>query len=115
MSSSFALISEDELRAALALWTIKNSRFAPQLGSCGEAAFVQNFAIPETDFESVSDAVSANDTVVTVFKTSVVLQSWQTRCGRERCFQYCKAVEHDVDSLGNIFSITAGYAVLNAD
>ena len=25
MSSSFALISEDELRAALALWTIKNS------------------------------------------------------------------------------------------
>ena len=34
-----SLMDERQLRHSLALWTMKNSRFAPQPGSCEEAAF----------------------------------------------------------------------------
>lgn len=34
-----SLMDERQLTHSLALWTMKNSRFAPQPGSCEEAAF----------------------------------------------------------------------------
>lgn len=37
-----SLMDERQLRHSLALWTMKNSRFAPQPGSCEEAGFYQN-------------------------------------------------------------------------
>ena len=113
--SSYALISENELRKRLALWTMKNSRFAPQPNSCGEAAFIQNYAIPETDFKLTSNVIGDNQKVISVFKTKVILKGCQTRSGEQKTFTYCKAMETDVDSLGNTFSYITGYGILNFD
>ena len=44
-----SLMDERQLRHSLALWTMKNSRFAPQPGSCEEAAFIKTYAVPQTD------------------------------------------------------------------
>ncbi|MBQ2775309.1 MAG: hypothetical protein IJF40_05430 [Clostridia bacterium] len=115
MGDSFALISENELREKLASWIMKNSRFAPQPKSCGEAAFIQTFSIPETDFELVSNAIGDNEKVISLFKTQVTLKSWQTRNGEEKRFVYCKAMETDVDSLGNTFSSISGYGIIKFD
>lgn len=41
-----SLMDERQLRHSLALWTMKNSRFAPQPGSCEEAAFIKTYAVP---------------------------------------------------------------------
>ncbi len=115
MGNSFALITENELRKALASWMIKNSRFAPQPNSCGEAAFIHSFSIPETDFELVSNVIGSDEKVISVFKTQVTLKSWQTRCGEKKHFVYCKAMETDVDSLGNTFSCISGYGIIKYD
>ncbi len=111
----FALINENELREKVALWMIQNSRFAPQPESCGEAAFVDNFSVPETDFELISNVVGANEKIISLFKTCIVLKSWQTRCGDEKQFIYCKVMETDVDSLGNSSSNISGYGIIKDD
>lgn len=42
-----SLMDERQLMHSLALWTMKNSRFAPQPGSCEEAAFIKTFLCPK--------------------------------------------------------------------
>lgn len=108
-----SLMDERQLTHSLALWTMKNSRFAPQLGSCEEAAFIKTFAVPETRFERVNSAVSPNGRPVSIFRTAVRLADWQSRSGQECLFVYLKAVETDTDSLGNTAEITLGYSVVS--
>lgn len=107
------LLSEQQLRHRLALWTMKNSRFAPQPKSCGEAAFIESYRLPDTEYELVRSAIGANDTIVSIFKSSVSLAAWQSRSGRECAIVFCKAVETEVDSLGNTIDSVAGYSILN--
>ena len=78
-----SLMDERQLTHSLALWTMKNSRFAPQPGSCEEAAFIKTFAVPETRFERVNSAVSPNGRPVSIFRTAVRLADWQSRSGQE--------------------------------
>ena len=64
-----SLMDERQLRHSLALWTMKNSRFAPQPGSCEEAAFIKTYAVPQTRFERVNSAVSSNGRPLSIFRT----------------------------------------------
>ena len=91
-----SLMDERQLRHSLALWTMKNSRFAPQPGSCEEAAFIKTYAVPQTRFRTV-----------------IRLADWQSRSGQECALVYLKAVETDTDSLGNTAEITLGYSVVS--
>lgn len=107
------LLNEQQLRHRLALWTMKNSRFAPQPNSCGEAAFIENYRIPDTDCKFVRSAIGADDKIISIFKSSISLAAWQSRSGRECSIVFCKAVETDVDSLGNTLDSVAGYSILS--
>ena len=98
-------MDERQLRHSLALWTMKNSRFAPQPGSCEEAAFIKTYAVPQTRFERVNSAVSSNGRPLSIFRTVIRLADWQSRNG--------KAVETDTDSLGNTAEITLGYSIVS--
>lgn len=81
-----SLMDERQLTHSLALWTMKNSRFAPQPGSCEEAAFIKTFAVPETRFERVNSAVSPNGRPVSIFRTAVRASPTGSRAaGRSVC------------------------------
>lgn len=107
-----SLMDERQLTHSLALWTMKNSRFAPQRKLRG-SGFIKTFAVPETRFERVNSAVSPNGRPVSIFRTAVRLADWQSRSGQECLFVYLKAVETDTDSLGNTAEITLGYSVVS--
>lgn len=107
------LLNEQQLRHRLAVWTMKNSRFAPQPKSCGEAAFIESYRIPETQYKFVRSAIGANDRIISIFKSAVSLSSWQSRSGKECAIVFCKAVETDVDSLGNTLDNVVGYSILS--
>ena len=109
----FSLIDERQLKHSLALWTIKNGRFAPQPGSCGEAAFIENYVIPDTEFELTTTMAGSDDTIISIFRTIIRLAPWQSRSGKECKLIYCKAVISELDSIGNIFSQTKGYSIIS--
>ena len=108
-----SLMDERQLRHSLALWTMKNSRFAPQPGICEEAAFIKTYAVPQTRFERVNSAVSSNGRPLSIFRTVIRLADWQSRNGQECTLVYLKAVETDTDSLGNTVEITLGYSIVS--
>ena len=108
-----SLMDERQLRHSLALWAMKNSRFAPQPGSCEEAAFIKTYAVPQTRFERVNSAVSSNGRPLSIFRTVIRLADWQSRSGQECALVYLKAVETDTDSLGNTAEITLGYSIVS--
>ena len=83
-----SLMDERQLRHSLALWTMKNSRFAPQPGSCEEAAFIKTYAVPQTRFERVNSAVSSNGRPLSIFRTVIRLADWQSRSGQECALVY---------------------------
>lgn len=91
----------------------ENSRFAPQPGSCEEAAFIKTYAVPQTRFERVNSAVSSNGRPLSIFRTVIRLADWQSRSGQECALVYLKAVETDTDSLGNTVEITLGYSIVS--
>ena len=113
MSEKSTLLSEDELREYLARWTINNSRFAPKPKSSGEAAFIFDYAIPDTDFEVLSHCVSGNDDIMSVFKTEIILSDWQSRDQKRHRIAYLKFMTTEIDSLGNLFSYISGYSIVN--
>ena len=80
-----SLMDERQLMHSLALWTMKNSRFAPQPGSCEEAALIKTFAVPETRFERVNSAVSPSGRPVSIFRTAVRLADCSRAAGRSVC------------------------------
>lgn len=77
-----SLMNERQLRHSLALWTMKNSRFAPQPGSCEEAAFIKTYAVPQTRFERVNSAVSSNGRPLSIFRTVIRLADCSRAAGR---------------------------------
>lgn len=113
MSEKSTLLSEDELKEYLARWTIKHSRFAPKPKSSGEAAFIFEYAVPDTRFEVLSHSISADDNILSVFKTEIILSDWQSRDEKRHRIAYLKFMTTEIDSLGNLFSYISGYSIVN--
>ena len=63
----FETISADELRKDLALWLCRNKRSAPYLSGPAAADFVEDFTIPDTDFEMTQQYVDQNGEILVLF------------------------------------------------
>lgn len=112
MSENSDFFNESQLKELLARWTIKWSRFAPKPKSSGEAAFIFDFTIPDTDFTLLSNTITKNETILTILKTQVVISNWQSRDNHSHTITYLKVIETDVDSLGNMFPDNIGYIII---
>lgn len=109
----FETISEEELRREIAEWFMENKRSAPLPASEAAEEFINNFIIPESDFEFTQSYVSQSGDITVLFKTAIHLFAWQTRKGKEpKDFSYYKVTIAALDDNGDIlnYKIT-GYVI----
>ena len=100
---AFETIPFEELRQKLADWTLRNKIGLPLPQSPAAADFLDNFTSPETDFEMTQSFTDSDGKIKLLFKTTVALQSWQTRGGREPAvFSYYKIMKAVTDDDGNV-------------
>lgn len=87
---SEALLSERELKAALARWTLENSRtaFIP-LGLEAED-YIEAFVMPEVRFVHTQSLSDENGDLLTLLKAVIHLTDLQSRRGRAVDFVFYK-------------------------
>jgi len=94
----YQLITEEELRRALAEWMLRNARTAPPPRSEAAEAYLLQYVPPETDFIFTQSYVNAQGKIITHWKATVHLNSWQTRGGKEALdFVYYKILSSEAE------------------
>lgn len=100
---NLALHSYRDLEAAVALWVLRNSRTAPLPGSEDGDEYIETYRLPETPFEYTQSFVDDEGEVTVMFKTTILLHSWQTRSGkRDMAFCYYKVCRAVTDADGTV-------------
>lgn len=112
---AFETISYEELRQKLAGWTLRNKIGLPLPQSPAAADFLESFSPPETDFEMTQSFADSDGEIKVLFKTTVALQSWQTRSGKEPAvFSYYKIMKAVTDDDGSVTDYElCGYVVMD--
>jgi hypothetical protein len=110
---AFDTITGEQLRQELAGWMLRNKKGLPLPHSEAAADFLDNFRVPDTDFEMTQSFADGDGEIKVLFKTTVALQSWQTRGGREPAvFSYYKIMKAVTDDDGNVTDyVICGYVV----
>ena len=108
----YQLITEAELRRALAEWMLRNARTAPPPRSEAAEAYLLQYVLPETEFLFTQSYVNAQGQIITHWKTAVHLNSWQTRGGKEALdFVYYKILRSEAEHVTEAEVI--GYIYIN--
>ncbi len=93
------LISESELRQALALWLLKNDIGVYLPAGVSKADYVETYRLPDFDFVHVQSYADANGDLVTLLKAEFSLKAWETKSGNEpKSFAFYKVIKTSTDS-----------------
>lgn len=92
------LISENEFKRRLALWTLENDRGVFLPSAVTKSEFVENFRLPEFEFTHTQSYADENGDLITLLKSEIRLSAWETKNGKEpRKFVFYKILKTVTD------------------
>ncbi|NLO45869.1 MAG: hypothetical protein GX107_05110 [Clostridiales bacterium] len=106
------VVSEEELRSALAKWMLKNSRSCSFYKGGSADDFIKAFKLPDADYKLVSARTEYDGEPTAVFKAQIKLADWQTRGACEKVFEFYKLARVVPDSGGGFPNLeTIGFII----
>ena len=100
---NLALRSIAELETVAAQWILCHSRTAPLPGTEDADEFIETYRLPETPFEYTQSFVGDDGEITVLFKTTILLHSWQTCSGKQdMAFCYYKVCRAMTDANGTV-------------
>lgn len=104
---NLSLISFRELETIAARWALRNSRTAPLPDSEDADEYIETYRLPETPFDYTQSFVGDKGEITVLFKTTILLHSWQTRNGKkDKIFCYYKVCRAQADDDGVVCDYT---------
>ncbi len=75
------LLSEAEMKKAVALWILDNKRGAYLPAGMTREDYALSFELPELNFEYARSYADASGDIVTLMKAEIILKDWETKSG----------------------------------